>query len=167
MVVLSDTELKKLLPNSVLKHFKGIFMSDQFPPRRAGYYIFNLDNSKGDASDSPDSIGNHWVGLVVKTNESYYFDPYGKPPDESLVKWLKIRRPKYRIWYSTSPVQSIDSSNCGFYVLSFLTDMSEGVSFYDTIHKYKLRDTAQNERIIKSEYNIDERHQRYKTKSSY
>jgi len=166
MVVLSDTELKKLLPNSVLKHFKGIYMSDQFPKRANGYYIYNLDNSKGDASDSTDSIGNHWVGLVVKDDRAEYLDPYGKPPDESLVKWLKRGRPSYPIWYSTSPIQHIDSSNCGFYVLSFLEDIAKGLSFYNAIHKYELNDQKHNEKNISSQYNIDERKQRYSKKST-
>lgn len=162
MVVLSDTELKKLLSNKVIKHFKGIFMSDQFPNRRSGYYIYNLDTSKGAATDSIDgSIGNHWVALVINNDKAEYFDPYGKPPDESLVKWLKKGRPSYPIWYSTSPIQSIDSSNCGFYVISFLEDIANGVSFYDSIHKYELRDTSKNEKKISSQYNIDEKHKRY------
>jgi len=162
MVVLSDTELRKLMSNKVIKHFRGIFMSDEFPKRKSGYYIYNLDNSKGDASESKDgSIGNHWLGLVVRDDRAEYLDPYGKPPDEALVRWLKRGRPSYPIWYSTTPIQAIDSSNCGFYVMSFLEDIANGVSFYDAIHKYKLRDTKSNEEKIKSKYNIDERNQRY------
>ena len=163
MVVLSDSDLRKMLPNRVLKNFKGIFMSNQHPQKREkGLYIYNLDNSEGDASNSPNSIGTHWVGLEVGDDMAHYLDPFGKPPDDRLIKWLKKRRPNYQIWYSTSPIQDLQSSNCGFYVLDFLIDMNDGVSFYEAIHKYDIKDTKKNESTIKQKYNINENSKEFK-----
>lgn len=154
MPVLNTEEIQKLLPNSVLKNFKGFYMADEHPKREPGYYIYNLDDSKGTFSDDPNAIGNHFVGLVVTPNESFYFDPYARPPDDRLVKWLKKRQPKYPIYYSTIQIQDINSVNCGFFVIDFLTDMARGMKFYDAIHKYDINSTANNEKKIKYKYKI-------------
>lgn len=156
MVVLSDSDIRKLLPQNVQKRFKGIYMSNEIPKRQKGLYIFNLDNTHGDASLDNDSIGTHWVGLSIEDHKAEYFDPFGKPPDDTVVKWLKRGRKHFPIWYSTSPIQDMDSSNCGFYVIDFLTDMVNGVDFYDAIHKYDIRDTKRNERTISAKYSITE-----------
>ena len=154
-MTLSSGEIEKILPNKVLKRFKGIFMSDEIPKRDIGYYIFNLDNSKGDYSGSDKtSIGNHWVALNVEKEKSQYFDPYGESPLDSIMKWLKRGRPKYPIWYNTSQIQDISSNKCGWYVIDFLTDLSKGVSFYDAIHKYDIHNTKTNEKIIEKKYHL-------------
>ena len=60
MVVLSDSDIRKILPTRVNKKFKGIFMSNQQPKREVGLYIFNLDDSSGNASNEKDSIGKRY-----------------------------------------------------------------------------------------------------------
>jgi len=169
MVVISNTDIQKLLPRSVLKQFRGILMSDETPKKREnGYYIFNLDDSMGNASNNDDSIGTHWVGLVVRSQNSMYFDPFGKPPDDTIIKWLKRGRPNYEIWYSTSPIQHIESTNCGFYVINFLEDMAKPTEqpdldkFYDAIHKdFSGKDQRKNEKKIQKRYNINEKTQKF------
>ena len=153
-MTLSANELNKLLPNIVQKSFKGIFMSDEIPKREVGYYIFNLDNSAGDYSKEDDtSIGNHWVGLSIKSDKAEYFDPFGEPPHENIIKWLKKRRPKYEIWYNTSQIQNLESDRCGWYVLYFLTSTAKVTSFYDIIHSYD-KNTKKNEDKIGRKYHL-------------
>lgn len=152
---LSASEIKKILPNIVQKSFKGIFMSDEIPKREVGSYIFNLDNSKGDFSQEDDSsIGNHWVGLVVKNDKAEYLDPFAQPPHENIIKWLKRRRPDFPIWYNTTQIQDLKSDNCGWYVIDFLTDIAKGMSFYDSIHKYDQKDPKKNEKTIEKKYHL-------------
>ena len=164
MVVISNTDILKLLPNSIAKHFKGILMTNETPKKRQnGYYIFNLDDSFGNASNDENTIGTHWVGLVVESDMAYYFDPYGKPPDDTIIKWLKKGKPKYEIWYSTSPIQHLDSTNCGFYVIGYLEDMANPSkdNFYNAIHKYDLTHQNKNEKKIQKRFNINEKKQSF------
>ena len=152
---LSSGEIEKILPNKVLKKFKGIYMSDEIPKRENGFYIFNLDNSKGDYSqDDNTSIGNHWVALFIEDDKAFYLDPFGESPLESIIKWLKRRRPNFPIWYNTTQIQDLNSQNCGWYVIDFLTDMANGVSFYDAIHKYEVNNTKKNEKLIEKKYHL-------------
>jgi hypothetical protein len=65
------------------------------------------------------------------------------------------------------PIQHIDSTNCGFYVINFLEDMSKPTDqpdvekFYDTIHKYDIKDTKKNEKNIQKRYSINEKKQSF------
>ena len=84
--------------------------------------IINLQSSK-------DGNGTHWAGFVIpppsrtvngiKTaDKNYYFDSYGQPPPEEVVKFLKTKGRK--IVYSDQQLQKIDTDTCGEFVLSFI-----------------------------------------------
>ncbi len=113
-------------------------MSDELPtdgPEQGKMYVVNL----GKTSNQDTSMGTHWVGVFNGRNNSIiYFDPFGAPPSESILKWLKkakVPGQSYRkpVVYNTIQLQDIDSSTCGYFVVYVLTRLSKGNSFLNIL----------------------------------
>ena len=86
-----------------------IIMRDQITkPKLNMTYVLNLDTSG--------NPGTHWVMYrrMGKSNENrgsiFYFDPFGRPPPNELVKFGPIT-------YSDDQVQDPESSHCGYFVM--------------------------------------------------
>lgn len=89
--------------------------------------IFNLQ-------DSTKGSGTHWTCAIIpppsrtvngiKTaDKNYYFDSFGAPPPEEVVRFLKTKNRK--IIYSDQQLQKIDSDTCGEHVLNWIRYMSQ------------------------------------------
>ena len=59
----------------------------------------------------------HWVSLKIGKNKSYYFDPFGMPPIQIIVK--NVKNP---IYYNNDQIQDMRSSHCGIYSIYFLKE---------------------------------------------
>ena len=83
--------------------------------------VVNLQNSN-------QGNGSHWVSYYIpsKGEYNYYFDSYGLPPPESVVKLLKTKNRK--IIYSDQQLQNLHSDVCGEYTIAFLRAMLKGRS---------------------------------------
>jgi hypothetical protein len=82
-------------------------------------YIINLENEFSE--DGQLNPGSHWCCFFVKKNpkgtiEPIYFDPFGIPPPQNVLKFCK----RNHIPYNTIDIQSIVQGTCGYYCLSFL-----------------------------------------------
>lgn len=127
-----------------LKNFK-IFAMDQLPAQVTnGSYIINTDDSDGP--------GRHWVALYSGTKQKYvvYFDPFGLPPPPRMTAFAKSgRKPAIA---STTQIQDVASSACGYYCIDFLRDMNKGVSLGDFLAQWNALDQRENERHLKDEF---------------
>jgi hypothetical protein len=87
---------------------------------KVGGYIINLQ-------DSTKGHGSHWTSFIIyqtPDNEynSLYFDSYGiRPPIEVENYINKITNKK--IAYNLRQIQKIDTTECGYYCLSWLYNM--------------------------------------------
>ena len=101
--------------------------------------VLNLDTPTGD--------GTHWVGLYVQsTNDksrAYYFDSYGFPPPDALVKYLK----PIKCYYQTFQIQADHSAKCGYYSCDFLECLEGGASYEDFISIFTHRPSTHNEEV--------------------
>ena len=52
--------------------------------------------------------GSHWVCFILKDNKSYYFDSFGRSPDNCFLN--KLPKP---IIYHNFKIQVINSNLCG------------------------------------------------------
>jgi hypothetical protein len=86
------------------------------------YYIVNLDEKSGN--------GTHWTALICTKSDCMYFDSYGTPPPEKLLKKLK-KMYDGKVYFSDFIMQDIKSVACGYYALAFLI----------TYHKYRHQHT--------------------------
>ena len=76
--------------------------------------------------DNGSQGGTHWICLIVKINESFYFDIFGVQSDKFLLKQL----PKPKLYYNYK-IQDINSKLCGSYCL-YLFYLIERLNYYDT-----------------------------------
>ena len=121
--MLDDGQLKDLAKRMRFP-LEGVYFKDELP-RKLKYncgYIINLDNSV-DEKGEPNE-GTHWTCLQVNrypsgTIEPIFFDPYGAPPSESIMKWIKDNCGKF-LPHTKKDVQSLLNNACGWFCCAFL-----------------------------------------------
>lgn len=100
------------------------------PPEDGGY-IINMQDSK-------EGGGTHWVGLFLVKSKyrahalerprkqplAYYFDSYGLPPPEAVLKFVRAYGAEW-LWHSNEQLQAINTYFCGQYTLNWLYYMSQ------------------------------------------
>ena len=101
--------------------FKGYYMHDKLPKLHKNQcIIINLDDSAGS--------GTHWTAAMRGDDFTYYYDSFGLPPSDDIVKKLDI------IAYSDNQHQQIISSSCGLFCLYVLyLFMNDGIDFEDIV----------------------------------
>ena len=112
--------------------------------RRFGI-IFNLDESW--------QSGSHWTATYadIAKGQVYYFDSYGSPPEERVVKLLN----KFCVYYESKNKgnrcklrynkvrHQFENSECGVYSINFILDLLQGRDF-DELCNTKLKDREVN-----------------------
>src|SRR5271156_6053900 len=82
-------------------------------------------NECGIVNLEPDSEqGSHWVSYYKHRSEKYYFDFYGLPPTNEMLKYLKPSSVSPQVIMSTFVIQQLGTVICGqlsIYVLYMLT----------------------------------------------
>lgn len=110
---------------SYLKHLPvnsfGVYASDQLPVRVPPLSAIVVN------TDPHTHKGTHWVAFFRDLNGGLeYFDSYGNPP--TVHDHVRFIRRNSSCCYFFNPIllQSIDSSVCGLYCLSYLYIRSTG-----------------------------------------
>ena len=139
---LSNLDILKILKNQKI-NINGIFMKDELPKLKEGFYIVNL------ASEKANNGGTHWLSFYYTPDRSYYFDAYGE------LAPLEIHNKIKPYIYNIKQIQDYDSTACGYYCLAFIMYMNkEKINKLDAFLKFiKLfsNDTKQNDKIL---YNL-------------
>ncbi len=131
---LTDHEINELAKELDLPDYLGTLMSDDvigFKPHANVCAVINLEpRSQG---------GTHWTSFAVINSQSYYFDSYGTPPPDNLLKFLKTEKEYAEgcgvIQSNAIVVQKPGSTNCGALSLFVLFYLTLGVDF-EHILKY-------------------------------
>ncbi len=87
-----------------------VMMNNQFTVPLNGYYILNLEN-KG-------SNGSHWVCVICRTQECFYFDSFGAPPTQNVHQRLKTKY--HKIYMNNSIIQDLESEMCGWFCIGLI-----------------------------------------------
>ena len=85
------------------------------------YLVLNLD----DSTDPNFQNGTHWIGIYKKDNLVYYFNSFGNQPPQEVTDYFNTEK----IGYNSYQIQTMDSNNCGLYVIMFLTAMQQGIEY--------------------------------------
>jgi len=93
-----------------ISNLRVLSKNDIIKPLKDGNYIINLDK--------PSGKGTHWTAFIKKDNIIYYFDPFGMPPPNEI---LKIN--DKMIYYNMYNIQDINEETCGYYCLYFIYNM--------------------------------------------
>jgi hypothetical protein len=103
---LTNIDLENLI-NKFNLPLNDIIMRDEFDRiGKEGFYIINLDTSKGD--------GSHWTGLYHHPLKSYYFDSFGFVPpydiEDIIIPYV----------FNNKDIQDFNSDACGWYCVAFI-----------------------------------------------
>ena len=103
-----------------IKNYRGNFMRDTLPKHiltiECG--VINLDSIKNQ--------GTHYVCYWKHNNTRVYFDSFGLPPAEEIIKYLG--KP---MQYNSTEIQERNSLICGHYCLYVLKSLSNGMTFQE------------------------------------
>jgi len=133
--------------------FGGVYSKDELKTRSpdSRFYVVNLE-------DFNDGDGSHWVLVYdVHPREIYYFDSYGLFPPPEIVEFMKksrdsFGRPKRRFW-SDAQYQTVESTQCGFYVIYVINLLQKGYEFKDIIKRsFSETNLTQNERLLSLQF---------------
>lgn len=115
---MSNYEIDKEMLN--VPGFQGCFVKGELKfPLSEGSYIINLGTY---------AKGTHWVAIVKRCGDVYYYDSYGEPAFQSLVD----NYPQYE--YNHYQVQPLSTSWCGEICMSFIR-MMRHYSFATAVEK--------------------------------
>lgn len=107
-----------------------------------GFYILNLENHN--------QAGSHWVALIKRKKEIFYFDSYGMPPPDTVIN--KLQYPESHVFFNDTQIQNIKSILCGYYCLLFLFHMKATSSLANNIMKFLqlfYLNTKKNDELLK------------------
>ena len=118
--LLSNLDLKRLaeLYNIPLKNVLSKDIFDKMKPV-VGNYVVNLDDSTNG--------GTHWTGLILNDKYAVYYDSFGMPMPQSILRFIKRFNKKLKIIYSIDQIQHVESVYCGWFVLYLFY-------FYSVLH---------------------------------
>jgi hypothetical protein len=135
---LSDVNLEALAKRYNIP-LKNIIMRDEANEiNDIGYYIINLDTSKGN--------GTHWTCCYYHPLHSVYFDSYGFPSPEEIEEKL------HPYTYNKDDIQAYSSKACGWFCIAFLKyidDKKDKIKAIEEFCKLFSNDTKKNDDILK------------------
>jgi hypothetical protein len=115
---MEDELLSNIDLNYLSKLFKipliNILSRDLFKQAvpKLGSYIVNLDHSSGG--------GTHWTAFIITKDLAIYYDSFGAPLPEAVLKFIKRYNNKNKIIYSSDQIQHKDSVYCGYFCVYWL-----------------------------------------------
>ena len=91
---------------------KNVLSRDETVPdnHKLGLFIYNLEPSNMN--------GSHWVATYVKDRVINYFDSFGMPPFQEIVRHAKERN--LTLLHQNRQIQNLYTSTCGYFCLYFL-----------------------------------------------
>ena len=123
------------------KHFIGVFARDELPKKINGLasFIVNTDNSN--------KSGEHWLSFYFdEDGVCYFFDPLGfSPKYNNFEIFIKQNCKKY--FYNDQRIQSLFSTNCGYFCCLFIYKKSRNYSFEKFLNLF-FKDCNLNENLI-------------------
>jgi hypothetical protein len=96
--MLTGFQIEKIVEkNGIIGNILKLDELDDIQPKN-GYFLLNLGNI-------------HWTLLIIKDNECYYFDSFGRKPPVEVTSFCK----NYKLKYNTKKIQKANSEYCGYY----------------------------------------------------
>jgi hypothetical protein len=135
---LSNIQLGELI-NKFNLPLNDIIMRDEADKiNKDGFYIINLDTSKGD--------GSHWTSLYYHPLKSYYFDSFGFVPpfdvEDVIIPYI----------HNDKDIQDFNSEACGYYCVAFIKFLNDKenkeLGFKEFLRLFSNK-TTENDNILK------------------
>ena len=112
---MDSNEIEDIL--SYDKHFMGCFASNQLPSVASPFPKSLIINTA-----PSNTVGEHWVALVLNKNKCFYFDSFGLPVlNQDILHFLC----KYKkVTYTDVCIQSTISDYCGKFCIAFINSLA-------------------------------------------
>jgi len=125
---LSNFELDEMLKNS--RSYLGTFSHDRIPDLK------NKNFSAIINYHTYEQPGSHWICIYNDPKKTYveFYDSYGLPPSNMIID--KLKQTGKKVLYSTSKIQNITSSRCGYYCYYYIIMRDRGMNPYDIIYQF-------------------------------
>lgn len=107
-------------------------------PKRKGKddsIVINLE-------DFADGEGTHWVCCFG--NE--YFDSFGLPPPDVVVRWMKKNGDD--VFYNSSKLQKDRSILCGYFCIYYIRERTKGRDALDVLLDFTQQPSSHNENLV-------------------
>lgn len=119
---MNSVRIKYILSNDFYsrKYFQGFGNPDIPISEFKSYPAILILNTAPFLSD-----GEHWCVLCCEEEKCFFFDSFGKSPEE--YQFLPILYPRFKnIYYNTKQVQCEKSKTCGHHCIYFVKEYSTG-----------------------------------------
>ena len=90
--------------------------------------------------------GSHWCAIINSKKFTYFYDPYGIPPNKSIEKFL--RTSNKQLIFSSGQHQNFEIILCGYFCIYVISKFNQGNSFYDVMYSLDNFPSDQNEKFI-------------------
>lgn len=148
----SDEELNEYGRKLMGRWYKGAVSKDKLRIRGPGVYIINLQSSNQKSYDGA-SDGTHWTSVLVTPRFFFYFDSFGLPPPQIVIKYTRGRRG----YFFSGEVQAQTSELCGYYDLYTMYSIlngdaqigSDGQLYRRRSNQPFFKDTRSNEKRVR------------------
>lgn len=124
----------------LINHFLGVFPIDKLPSKinKKQFFVANLDPSYKE--------GSHWICFIrLNGIECEIFDSLGVKI-ESILPYITFNQ-KLTFLYNSTPVQSLTSTLCGKFVVTFLIErmLNQTMDFNDLLEDIFSLDLSAND----------------------
>lgn len=111
--------------------------------------IINLD---GESPYDGNVAGSHWVCLIIKNKEAFYFDSFGFGCPIETSNFVTIQK-LHHFGHNVKHIQHIKSERCGYYCVALLRYVEENYTnnLYDVVDGFMNmfdENTNNNEKIL-------------------
>lgn len=123
--------------------YQGTYMSNALPQKikTGGAMIINLEDIETNGS------GTHWVCCLRKGRTNFYFDSYGLPCDDDVMKMFQNSGGKSL--YNDSQLQKLDTVTCGYYCVYMIDKvMEEGQPINKALKSLTQKPSKSNENKV-------------------
>lgn len=132
---LSDKEIKEIVDaeTTYSRYFGGCYTEDELGSipishnshQTIGYFVLYI---------RPGLSSGHWVLLFMYKGQPVFFDPFGAPPSEQILAFLRRVKQKRGhlspVIVSSIDLQALTSAACGYYCLYFFIHLSQSIVYY-------------------------------------
>lgn len=140
---LTNKQLEKLAKKLLGKQFLGVYPADSRPRIKNilnNSLIFNLSKHN--------EPGTHYVSVLFKQNNIFFFDSFGKKLTNKIILTF-LKSFKLPIFYHNRKIQSVDSNFCSFFSLSFLYALQKKkMQPYQFFSMFDKRPSQINDKIV-------------------
>ena len=141
------------------RHIKLNFCSfkDYLPTRK--YKNFNgIINLQSSMTNGKYNVGTHWLGLVIRFDNAFYFDSFGEVAPQEVLSFVKLQQVKH-FAYNTKEIQNLNDSHCGWFCIGLLNYLKGSTkdNFYQKVDEYLNMfsdDTKLNAKILENYLNF-------------